>query len=123
MGGTHVCVWLDRFQARLFEVPLRNGEPSPPPHKVVRENGDLGPRNGPADERFLEEIAVRLETAHGILIAGPGRARMELSDHLYRCHPHIHDNIWSIQMMNHLSDRGIAATAREFFRTAVRRHD
>lgn len=127
MPHTHVCVWIDHREAKLFGIGLETAdeerlvEPGPH-HRIHRKADQVGKGKAPPDTALFERIAEALSAATGILIVGPGVAKAELATHLRLHHATLAGRIWGIEPFDHPTDREIVAAARQFFRAAERMH-
>ena len=127
MSHTHVCVWIDHYEAKVYGIAADSSDASAisdrqPHHHIHRSADHLGIGTEPIHPEFLGEVAAALQSAKAILICGPGNARRALSRYLEERHPEIAKRVWEVMPMDHPTEGQIVATARKFFRAADRMH-
>ncbi len=127
MTHTHVCVWLDHREAKVFGIGLEAADEAtvrePGPHQHIHRKADqVGQGKDPPDAHFLGEIADALGEPKAILITGPGLAKDELASYLRQHRPALAAAIHGVDPMDHPTDREIVASARHFFRADDRMH-
>lgn len=127
IAHSHVCVWIDHREAKIFGIGLETAgesvvrEPSPH-HHIHRKAGQIGEGKAPPGEVFFGTVAAAIAGAHALLLGGPGTAKTELAVYLRRHRPELASRIWGIEPMDHPSDPDIVHAARTFFRAAGRMH-
>lgn len=125
--ASHVCVWIDHREARVFEIGLDDASVvsiSDPDasHHIHRRADHVHLGKATVDHGFMDEVAKLLKGARAILIAGPGQARTQLAGYLNDRYPEIAKRVWGIEPMDHPSDAQIVAAARKYFYAADRMH-
>ncbi len=123
MQHSHLCVWIDHREAKIFAVGLDFSDEDkvlePGPHHHIHRKADqVGKGKAAHDEHFLGGVATHLAGARGVLILGPSTAKTELADYLKARHPAIAATIWGVEADDHPTDPQIIAQARKFFHTA-----
>jgi stalled ribosome rescue protein Dom34 len=127
MARSHVCVWIDHREARIFGVGVAPSEEevlreSGPYHRIHRKADQVGQGKEPPDNAFLGEVATALSDARALLLTGPGTAKTELAGYLRRHHPATAEKIWGVEAIDHPTDREIVKAARQFFAKADGMH-
>ncbi|HXX37527.1 MAG TPA: translational machinery protein [bacterium] len=130
---THVVVWIDHKEARVFHVqPETPGHVQPEPideatilspqHLIHRHPQGLGEaKEHPEDAaRFFHEVVRSIESADAILVVGPSTARLELLRYVQRHDQKLQVKIVGIETVDHPTDREIVAYARKYFRASDR---
>ena len=84
---THIAIWLDHDEARLFHV----------------------------DAAKVDAIAIHAPKADSILVVGPSTAKLELMRHLHRNEPSLEKKVMGVETVDHPTDRQIVAYARTYF--------
>jgi hypothetical protein len=133
MPRTHVVVWMDHTEARVFHVlPESAGHPQPEPidestilspqhhvHRHPKGRGDPSPHPEDATD-FFEEIARALAGADAVLIAGPSSAKHEFVRYVQTRDPRLGDKIAGVETVDHPTDRQLVAYARKYFKASDR---
>ena len=130
---THVVVWIDHKEARVFHVqPETPGHVQPEPideatilspqHLIHRHPKGLGEaKEHPEDAaRFFHEVVRSIESADAILVVGPSTAKLELLRYVQRHDQKLQVKIVGIETVDHPTDREIVAYARKYFRASDR---
>ena len=124
MSSRHVCVWIDPRRAKVFA--LADGGVEKKEILAALRSGDRPDRLSlgrvQLDRTFLADIAQALGGAKGILVLGPGKARILLAGYLQEQHPRIAQRIWGSQACDHPADAGIVAQASRFFQSTRPMH-
>lgn len=127
---THAGLWVDHRKAIVVTVSDKGETTQRVESEVakhVRYSGGSGPsgsREGAGEDtrerhhegelaRYYDEIVARVRNAEGILIFGPGEARMELKAHLERAG--LAARIVGVEAADKMTDRQIVAKVRERF--------
>ncbi len=120
---THIALWLDHDEARIFHVDLENVEAIAihAPHRHLhRHEMRTADRSHPADAlHYFQEIARALQGADTILVMGPAGAKNELVRHLHEHVPGIEKKIAGVETVDHPTDRQIVAHAKKYFLRAA----
>lgn len=120
MSHFHAAVWLDHQSARIFEIGTDEVEKftvhAHPKHRQVHhKHGALGSGHVEGDKAFFQGIAEHLRPAGEILIAGPGKAKLEFQRYLHK-HDHATEaKVAGIETVDHPSDGQFVAYARRAF--------
>jgi hypothetical protein len=130
---THVVVWIDHKEARIFQVQpeiVGHVQPEPidettvlaPQHLIHRHPKGLGePRAHPEDAvHFFQEVARSLGTARAVLIVGPASAKLEFLEYLHAHDAALAAHVVGTETVDHPTDREIVAYARRYFRGSDR---
>ena len=120
MPHFHAAVWLDHQSARVFEIGAEEVEKftvhAHPKHRQVHhKHGALGSGHVEGDKQFFAEIAGLLRPAGEILIAGPGKAKLEFQRFLHAHDPQTEKKVAAIETVDHPSDGQFVAFARRAF--------
>jgi stalled ribosome rescue protein Dom34 len=120
MPHYHAAVWLDHHTARVFDIGADEIETftvhAHPKHRQVHhKHGALGSGHVEGDRAFFEGIADHLKTAGEILVAGPGKAKLEFQRFLHKHAPQIEAKIAALETVDHPSDGQFVAYARRAF--------
>jgi hypothetical protein len=130
---THVVVWIDHKEARVFHVqPETPGHVQPEPidettvlspqHLIHRHPKGRGePKEHPEDAtRFFREVARSLHDADTILIVGPSSAKLEFLKFLQGHDARLHAIVVAVETVDHPTGREIVAYARRYFKGSDR---
>lgn len=130
---THVAVWIDHTEARVFHVePESPGHPQPEPideatvqsprhlfHRHPKGHGEA--REHPDDAtKFFHEVARSLEGADTVLIVGPSSAKHEFAKYLQDYDPGLRAKVAGVETVDHPTDREVVAYARRYFKGSDR---
>lgn len=123
----HACVWIDQREARIFEITATEATKQEvtdhrPVHHLHRKADHVGLGKVEMDDAMLRAVADALGQAKGILIVGPGMAKTMLKSYLDKHAPEVTRHVWDVRTMDHPTDAGLVAAAREYFRAADRMH-
>jgi hypothetical protein len=130
---THVVVWIDHKEARVFHVqPETPGHVQPEPidettvlspqHLIHRHPKGRGePKEHPEDAtRFFREVARSLHDADTVLIVGPSSAKLEFQKFLQGHDARLHAIVAGVETVDHPTGREIVAYARRYFKGSDR---
>ena len=130
---THIAVWLDHTEARVFHVrPETPGHPQPEPvdettilsprHVIHRHSKGQGEaREHPQDAtHFFQQIARSVADADSLLIAGPASAKTEFVQYLETRDKPLRTKVAGVETVDHLTDREMVAYARRYFKASDR---
>lgn len=120
MHHFHAAVWLDHQTARVFEIGADEVDQftvhAHPKHRQVHhKHGVLGSGHAEGDKAFFAAIAAHLAGAGEILIAGPGKAKLEFQRYLHQHAPQTEKKVAAIETVDHPSDGQFVAYARRAF--------
>jgi stalled ribosome rescue protein Dom34 len=130
---THVVVWIDHKEARVFHVQpetVGHVQPEPidettilsPQHLIHRHPKGRGEAKEHPDDatRFFHEIARTLDDTHAILIVGPSSAKLEFLKYLQDHDQKLQAKVRGVETVDHPTDREIVAHARKYFQGSDR---
>lgn len=130
---THVVVWIDHQEARVFHVhreTVGHAQPEPidettilsPQHLIHRHPKGLGePREHPEDAtRFFHEVARSLEGADIVLVVGPSSAKIEFLKYIEAHDQTLRAKVAGVETVDHPTDREIVAFAKRYFKASDR---
>jgi hypothetical protein len=125
---THVVVWIDHQEARVFRVqPETAGHEQPEPidettilspqHLIHRHPKGRGEAKEHPDDatRFFHEIARSLDGIDAVLVVGPSSAKLEFLKYLQDHDQNLHAKIRGVETVDHPTDREIVAYTRRYF--------
>ena len=117
---THVVVWLDHTEARVFHVHPDSTEETTvlaPQHHVHRHpKGHSDAKDHRADaNHFFKEVARTLEGADAVLLVGPSTAKLEFFRYLHEHDRRGESRVVGIESADHPTDGEIVAHARSYF--------
>jgi stalled ribosome rescue protein Dom34 len=120
MSHFHAAVWLDHHTARVFDIGADEVDKftvhAHPKHRQVHhKHGALGSGHVEGDKQFFAEIAAHLRQSGEILIAGPGKAKLEFQRFLHAHEPQTEKKVVAIETVDHPSDGQFVAFARRAF--------
>lgn len=130
---THIAVWLDHLEARVFHVqPEAPGHPQPEPidertilsprhviHRHPKGRGEA--REHPQDEEhFFYELARAIADADTLLIAGPALAKTEFVKYLETHDRPLRAKVAGVETVDHPTDRELVAYAKKYFKASDR---
>lgn len=124
-----MAVWMDRDEAKVFEVGAARFEETrfrSPDHHVHRHPKDeeTRTRNHPDDERrFFHHVADALAGADQVLLVGPSVTKLRFFRYVRKHHPGLEPRIVGVETADHPTDRQLVAHVRQYFRSALPRHD
>lgn len=116
MTKSHVAVWIDHVEAKLFRFEpgtVDIGTIGAPYHDFSRKGAEQGRHAGSED--FYHLVADALRSVDEILIMGPSSAKLDLYRHLQRHDALVADKVLGIETSDHPTDGQIAAHARHYF--------
>jgi stalled ribosome rescue protein Dom34 len=121
MKTTHVAVWIDHKEARLYRFEPGSVDETTvaaPHHSIHNKHprGSEGPKAHPDDaKRFFHEVARALEGAEEILVVGPSTAKLEMIRYLHHHEHTLEQKIVGVETVDHPTDAQIVAYARQYF--------
>lgn len=120
MHHNHAAIWLDHRDARIFEIGADEVERfvvhAHPKHRQVHhKHGVLGAGHVEGDKEYFAAIAAHLTQNGEILIAGPGKAKLELLRYLHHFAPATEKKVVAVETVDHPSDGQFVAFARRCF--------
>jgi stalled ribosome rescue protein Dom34 len=125
----HAVVWIDRKEARIFEVDADKVEeaivhaPGRHIHRHANEE-DLRVRNHPDDEpRFFGEVARALQHHVQVLLVGPSMTKLHFLRYLQRHDHALEARIVGIESADHPTDAQLVAHLRHYFHEPAPRRD
>ena len=130
---THVVVWIDHKEARVFHVqPETVGHVQPeaidettilsPQHLIHRHPKGRGEAKEHPDDaaRFFHEVARSLEGCDAALVVGPSSAKLEFLKYVQGHDQRLRAKIVGVETVDHPTDREIVAHARRNFKGSDR---
>ena len=124
----HAVIWIDRKEARIFEVDAdKVGQSivdSPGPH-IHRhpDEVDLRVRNHPDDEhRYFREVARALEGRGQVLLVGPAQTKVHFFRYLHHHDRPLEARVVGIESADHPTDGQLVAHLRSYFHEPPPRH-
>ena len=130
---THVVVWIDHKEARVFRVqPETAGHVQPEPidettilspqHLIHRHPKGHGEAKEHPDDatRFFHELTRALDGSDAILIVGPSSAKLEFLKYLQDHDQELQAKVRGVETVDHPTDREIVAYARKYFKGSDR---
>jgi stalled ribosome rescue protein Dom34 len=130
---THVVVWIDHKEARVFHVqPETVGHVQPeaidettilsPQHLIHRHQKGRGEAKEHPDDatRFFHEVARSLEGFDAVLIVGPSSAKLEFLRYVQDHDQKLRAKVVGTETVDHPTDRQIVAYARRYFKGSDR---
>ena len=130
---THVVIWIDHMEARIFHVqPQTPGHVQPEPidesiilfpqhliHRHPKGRGEA--KEHPQDAaQFFRDVARSIETADAVLIVGPSSAKDDFLKHVHSHDKKLEAKIVGVGTVDHPTDREIEAYARRYFKGSDR---
>jgi hypothetical protein len=128
---THVVVWIDHKEARVFPVQsetVGHVQPEPidettilsPQHLIHRHPKGRGEaKEHPEDAtRFFHEVARSLGGIDAVLIVGPSSAKLEFLRYVQDHDQQLRAKIVGVETADHPTDREIVAYARKYFKAS-----
>lgn len=126
MARTHVCVWLDHSQAKIFELAATGDDfevgSNDELQRLLRRSGDSSPDAASTPIDYFREIAAELKPYRAILIVGPDTARNEFAGYIVEHESLLRSRILGIEAMDGPTPNDVARSARKFFRVPDRMH-
>jgi stalled ribosome rescue protein Dom34 len=122
---THVVVWIDHKEARIFRVHPESADESrilSPQHQIHRHPKGRGePREHPDDARtFFGDVARGLGGVDSVLIVGPASAKHEFFKFMHENHQPLVSKIVGVETADHPTGGEIVARARSYFKVSDR---
>ncbi len=117
----HAVIWIDRKEARIFEVDADNVVPaivdSPGPHIHRHANEvDVRVRNHPDDEhRYFRDVARALEGHGQILLVGPAQTKLHFFRYIHEHDRQLEAKIVGIESADHPTDKQLIAHLQSYF--------
>ena len=130
---THVVVWIDHAEARVFHVePETPGHVQPEPidertilspthlfHRHPKGHGEA--KEHPEDAtRFFHEVAQSLQIADTVLVVGPSSAKHDFLKYVEGHDRRLRAKVAGVETVDHPTDREIVASARKYFKASDR---
>ena len=117
---THIAVWIDHREARIFHVdPDRVDEETLKAHRPVHHNHPLGVDGVQAhpedDRKFFTEVARAIEAADSVLVVGPSTAKLQFIKYIHQHEKAMVPKIVGVETVDHPTDRQIIAYAKKYF--------
>jgi stalled ribosome rescue protein Dom34 len=117
----HAIVWLDRWEARVFQVhPHTFNEEtlSAPAFRIHKHPKGFEERaEHPNDAtRFFQDVARALDKSAAVLIVGPSTAKLQFVKYAQEHDAALEARIVGTETMDHPTGRQIVAYARRHFR-------
>lgn len=112
-------VWIDREHAKIFELhPNEVIETNMKRHEIRHHTGAEKEHNHQKHgEKFFCDVAHHLNTAHEILLVGPGQAKDQFKAHLEKHHHgSISNKVVGVETVDHPTDNQVVALAKKFFK-------
>lgn len=118
---SHVVVWIDHLQARIFHVGLSGTDQVVlkshlSTQHIHHKANTIGSGHVAEDQDFLKQIAEAVQGAEQILILGPSGEKTVLHKYLLNHAPHFSDRIIAVEPADHPSDSEIVAHAKHHFK-------
>jgi stalled ribosome rescue protein Dom34 len=123
---THVAVWLDHKEARVFTFhsdSAAEASVSAPPHNDHHKHtrGQEGLKEHPEDtKRFYHDLVATLQDAAELLVVGPGSAKLEFIRYLHTHDHALEAKVIGVETVDHPSDGQIVAYANTYFKKTDR---
>jgi stalled ribosome rescue protein Dom34 len=122
---THVVVWIDHKEARIFRVHPEAADESrilSPQHQIHRHPKGRGePREHSDDARhFFDDVARGLDGIDSVLIVGPASAKHEFFKFVHENHRLLVSKIVGVETADHPTGGEIVAQARSYFKVSDR---
>jgi stalled ribosome rescue protein Dom34 len=130
---THVVVWIDHKEARVFHVqPETAGHEQPEPideatilspqHLIHRHPKGRGEAKEHPDDakRFFHEVARSLASADTVLIVGPSSAKLEFLRYVQDHDQELQAKVAGVETLGHPTAREIVAYAKKYFKGSDR---
>ena len=116
---SHVAVWLDHHEARVFRISRDSFDESTLQRDAhhVRRHPDRNAAARHADDakRFFHDIARALEHSDEVLVVGPSTAKLEFLKYLHAHDPKLEARVVGVETVDHPTDPQLAAFARSYF--------
>lgn len=118
---SHVVVWIDHLQARVFHVGLSGTDQVVlkahlPTQHIHHKANTIGSGHVSDDQDFLKHTAEAIQGAEQILILGPSVEKTALHKYLREHAPNSSGRIIAVEPADHPSDGEIIAYAKRYFR-------
>ncbi|CAN5263353.1 hypothetical protein BH10PSE10_BH10PSE10_03230 [soil metagenome] len=118
---SHVVVWIDHLQARIFHVGLSGTDQVVLKSHLSTQHlhhkaNTIGSGNAAEDQGFLKHTAGAIQGAEQILILGPAGEKTVLNNYLREHAPASSDRIIAVEPADHPSDGEIVAYAKKYFK-------
>jgi stalled ribosome rescue protein Dom34 len=118
---SHVVVWIDHLQARIFHVGLTGTDQVVlkshlPTQHIHHKANTIGSGHVAEDQDFLKHIAEAVQGAEQILILGPSSEKTVLHTYLREHAPASSDRVIAVEPADHPTDGEIVAYAKRHFR-------
>jgi len=120
MSEFHAVVWLDHFTASVFHFNTHNAEKQ----VIISERSErlhlkgrvIGTGRQTVDHAYYQNITKALQGAKEILVIGPATAKLELMRHILQHDKALSRCIAGQKTVGKISDRGILAYAKKYFK-------
>lgn len=118
---SHVVVWIDHLQARIFHVGLTGTDQVVlkshlPTQHIHHKANTIGSGHVAEDQNFLKQIAEAIQGAEQILILGPAGEKTVLHNYLREHAPASSGSVIAVEPADHPTDGEIVAYAKKHFR-------
>ena len=100
------------------EVDVKVIHPPHPPRHLHHRAGSASGTHDRGGADYFRAVSDAMGDAEAFLVLGPSTAKTEFTTWLQETMPHAWKQIFGVQAAPKMSDRELAATARQFFKSA-----
>lgn len=114
MPSSHVAVWLDHDEAKVFKIEPEGFEMNklPAPHcHLKRKHGDHG-----GHREFFREVARALDEEDDVLVVGPSSTKLAFIRYLQKHHHALEKKVLGVESLDHPTDGQLAVYVRAYFK-------
>ena len=117
----HAIVWIDHREAKVYRfVGNDESQVQVNSHNSLqrlhhRRSGWEAGSGLPEDGEFFGRVAATLDQSAGILVIGPGDARLAFKTYLVHLHPNQAPQVHTVEMIDPPGDEALLALGRDYF--------
>jgi stalled ribosome rescue protein Dom34 len=120
MAYSHAVVWIDHDKAHVIHFGIDTAEEktvhaSKRDGNLHHKRGSIGSGHPPVDRAYYHDVALAMQGAAEILVAGPANAKQELMNHLKEHDKAVAACVVGVEPLDHPSDGQLLAFARKYF--------
>jgi len=116
MTSQHTIVWIDRKEAKIFNVVPNGFEAShikAPDHHLATKDEEHG--NHANNKSFFHDVAKVLKDDQHILLVGPSSAKLDFIRYVHKHNHGLEQRIVGVETLDHPTDKQLVAYVRHYF--------
>jgi len=116
MTSQHTIVWIDRKEAKIFNVEPKSFEAShitAPHHHLARKAEEQGQHAN--NKSFFSDVAKVIKDDKQILLVGPSSAKLDFIRYVHKNNHALEQRIVGMETLDHPTDKQLVAYVRHYF--------